>query len=80
VEARLVDGALAALQAGDPASHDRLILDAVADLPACDAVVLGQLSMARAARGHAGPTPLLTTPGSAVARLRALFPATPARD
>jgi Asp/Glu/hydantoin racemase len=74
-DARLVDGALAALQAGDPVTHDRLIGAAVADMKDCDAIVLGQFSMARAARGHKGTQPLLTTPGSSVTKLRRLLAA-----
>src|SRR5579871_4359889 len=47
VKAEIVDGALKALQAGDAARHDRLILEAIERGPPCDAVVLGQFSMAR---------------------------------
>jgi len=72
VRARLVPGALAALQSGDGDTHDRAIAADAADLPACDAIVLGQFSMARA---HASVTanvscPVLTTPDAAVADLR----------
>ena len=74
-DGRLVDGALAALQAGDAATHDRLIGAAVAEMNGCDAIVLGQFSMARAARGYAGTRPLLTTPGSAITKLRRVLAA-----
>jgi Asp/Glu/hydantoin racemase len=74
-DARLVAGALTALQAGDAITHDRLIGATVADMKDCDAIVLGQFSMARAARGHTGAPPLLTTPGSAVTKLRRLLAA-----
>ena len=75
VDGRLVPGALAALQTGDAVTHDRLIGAAVADMKDCDAIVLGQFSMARAAHGYAGTTPLLTTPASAVTKLRRLLAA-----
>ena len=70
IDARLVEGALPALQKGDPDTHDRLILEAVAAMGDCDTVVLGQFSMARAARHYTGRQPLLTTPASAVNKLR----------
>ena len=72
LDARVVDGALAALQSGDGATHDRLIADAAATLPPVDAVVLGQFSMARAAAAVRArvAAPVLTTPDSAVAALR----------
>jgi Asp/Glu/hydantoin racemase len=69
----LAEGALAALKAGDGALHDRLAAEAAASLPEVDAIVLGQFSLARAA----GPVraahgaPVLATPDSAVAALRA---------
>ncbi len=72
---RGVDGALAALQAGDAARHDRLIAEAVAALDGVDAIVLAQFSMARAAAGLAPHPRLITTPDSAVARLRTLVEA-----
>ncbi|MGH8021403.1 MAG: aspartate/glutamate racemase family protein [Opitutaceae bacterium] len=44
--------AFAALQQGDGAAHDRLIRDYIAALlPACDVIVLAQISMARALDG-----------------------------
>ncbi len=75
IEGRLVEGALSALQAGDGATHDRLIADAVNALPPVDAIVLGQFSMARAAQtiGPAFRDRVLTTPDAAVAKLRALL-------
>jgi Asp/Glu/hydantoin racemase len=74
---RAVDGALDALRAGDAAGHDRLIAAAVAALDGVDAVVLAQFSMARAAAAvapRARPR-LVTTPDSAVERLRSLVEA-----
>lgn len=73
VEARLADGALAALQRGDGEEHDRLVAEAAATLPDdLDAVVIGQFSMARAAAAVRArvKAPVLTTPDSAVAFLR----------
>jgi Asp/Glu/hydantoin racemase len=49
VDVRLAEGALDALRAGDPAEHDRIVAAAAASLDACDAVMLAQYSMARAA-------------------------------
>lgn len=70
----LADGALAALKAGDGAGHDDAVLSACAGLGPLDAIVLGQFSLARAARvlqPQAG-CPVLTTPDSAVRALRRL--------
>jgi hypothetical protein len=73
VESRLVPGALEALQGGKPDEHDALIARAAAELPPCDAVMLSQFSMARAAAAIApvDGRKVLTTPGSAVQKLRA---------
>jgi Asp/Glu/hydantoin racemase len=77
VDSRLVPGALEALQGGKPEEHDRLIAKAAAELPACDVVMLSQFSMARAASAIApvDKRPVLTTPGSAVKKLRAVLKA-----
>jgi len=72
VDSRLVPGALAALQSGDGATHDRLIAEAAAALPEVDAVVLAQFSMTRAASSIKGRN-VITTPGSAIARLRRIL-------
>ena len=71
----MVDGAMAALDRGDGAAHDRLAAEAVArtvTMPV-DAVALAQFSLARASEAVARVTkaPVLTTPGSAVRALRA---------
>lgn len=73
LEPVLVEGAMAALRAGDGAGHDRLIAEAAARLAPCDAVLLAQFSMARAALAVAAvtPHPVLTSPESAVAKLKA---------
>jgi Asp/Glu/hydantoin racemase len=74
---RAVDGAIAALQAGDGARHDRLIGDAAAGIDGVDAIMLVQFSMARAAASIAprARVAVVTTPDSAVARLWALVEA-----
>ncbi len=68
----LAPGALAALDAGDLATHDRLAAEASRALRDCDVVLLGQFSLARAASLVAEATgrPVVTTPGSAVRKLR----------
>ena len=72
VVTRAVPEALKALHAGNADEHDRLIAKAAADLGPCDALVLGQFSMASAARlipSRPGRK-VLTSPASAIARLR----------
>jgi Asp/Glu/hydantoin racemase len=73
----LADGALAALKAGDGARHDQLIAAAAAPLAHVDALILGQFSMARAAAAipAAKKRRVITTPESAVRKLRALVAA-----
>ena len=67
-----IPSALAALHDGQPAEHDRLIAAAAEEMEDCDALVLGQFSMASAAeaipkrRGRK----VLTSPASAVLRLK----------
>lgn len=69
------EGALAALDAGDGATHDRLTGEAARDLKDCDVIALAQFSLARAkdAVAAASGRPVLTTPDSAVRKLRALL-------
>ncbi len=69
----MVEGALAALKAGDGATHDALVAQACADLPEQDVMLLGQFSLARAAKvlEPMFSYPVLTTPGCAVQTLRA---------
>ncbi|MFN6953163.1 MAG: aspartate/glutamate racemase family protein [Acetobacteraceae bacterium] len=72
----LADGALRALAAGREDEHDRLAVEAAKRLAAegVDAIALAQFSLARAAPRVAEATglPVLTTPGSAVRKLRRL--------
>jgi hypothetical protein len=78
----LAEGAMAALDAGDAATHDRLAAEASAVLAArgCRAIALAQFSLARAAPAVATRTglPVFTTPDSAVNRLRRQLGAMPA--
>jgi Asp/Glu/hydantoin racemase len=72
---RLIEGALDALDRGDGAEHDRLAGQAALTLRDCDAIALAQFSLARAAPMVAAATglPVLTTPDSAVRKLKALL-------
>lgn len=71
----MVEGALAALDRGDGAGHDRMVAEAVAraTLDDVDVIALAQFSLARAAEAVSRVTlaPVVTTPGSAVRALRA---------
>ncbi|HEY1930934.1 MAG TPA: aspartate/glutamate racemase family protein [Acetobacteraceae bacterium] len=71
----LAIGALAALDRGDAAEHDRAAARAAAALRDCDVIVLGQFSLARAAQAVAEATgkTVLTTPDSAVRKLQRLL-------
>jgi Asp/Glu/hydantoin racemase len=68
VESRVVTDAFAALQAEQPDRHEQLVREQiVALLQTCDAVVLAQISMARAIVGLAAfEKPVLTSPQAAV--------------
>ena len=72
---KLAEGALAALDRGDRAEHDRLVAEASRDLRDCDLIALAQYSMAPAAAlvAEATKLPVLTTPDSAVTKLRELL-------
>lgn len=72
----LAAGALAALAAGDAAAHDQIAATAAAaELGDCAVIALAQFSLARAAAPIADATgrTVLTTPDSAVRRLRRLL-------
>jgi Asp/Glu/hydantoin racemase len=75
VRPQLVAGALAALQDNRPDEHNRLIAAAAARQTDCDAIALAQFSMApaKALAASRTTTPVLTTPDSAVAKLKALL-------
>jgi hypothetical protein len=72
---KLAEGAMAALDRGDRAEHDRLVTEASRDLRDCDLIALAQYSMAPAAALVAEATgrPVLTTPDSAVLKLKRLL-------
>jgi Asp/Glu/Hydantoin racemase len=75
VKTCMVDGALAALDRGDVETHDRLVADAAGAVKDCDIIALAQFSLARSAPLVARATGkrVLTTPDSAVRKLRALL-------
>jgi Asp/Glu/hydantoin racemase len=74
---KLAAGALAALDRGDRAEHDRLVAEASRELQGCDLIALAQYSMAPAAAlvAEASGRPVLTTPDSAVQKLKELLSA-----
>jgi Asp/Glu/hydantoin racemase len=72
---KLAEGALAALDRGDRATHDRLIVEASKDLRDCDVIALAQFSIAATAPLVAEATgrPVVTTPDSAIEKLMRLL-------
>lgn len=75
IELHHVPNAMEALQAGRVSEHDALIAQAADRLGACDALALAQFSMARA-RAVIADVPgrrVLTSPDSAVTKLRSLL-------
>jgi hypothetical protein len=66
---------MAALKAGDGEEHNRLIAEAALRFADCDAVLLAHFSTARAAPAVTAvlDRPVLTSPGSAVAKLKAII-------
>ena len=75
VQPQLVEGALAALQDHRPDDHNRLIAEMAGRQQGCDAIALAQFSMAPAKPLAVMRTsiPILTTPDSAVAKLKLLL-------
>jgi aspartate/glutamate racemase len=69
--------AMRALQAGDAARHNKLLADAAPELAGCDAVMLAQFStsVARDAVQAKLKAPILTSPGSAVTKLKKMLKA-----
>jgi len=67
--------ALDALRRGDTVAHDELIAEEAKRAMACDVVCFAQFSMTTAAKRCAvvSGRPVLTTPDSAVAKLKGLF-------
>jgi hypothetical protein len=72
---KLAEGALAALDRGDRATHDRLVVEASKDLRNCDLIALAQYSLAPSAAAVTEATgrPVLTTPDSAVMKLKKML-------
>src|SRR3954451_25194356 len=72
---KLAQGAMAALDSGYRATHDRLVVEASEDLSDCDLLGLAQYSMAPAAEQVAAATgrPVLPTPDSAVMKLKEML-------
>jgi hypothetical protein len=75
IETYCVLGAMAALRAGDGAEHDRLIAQAAPRFADCDALLLAHFSTARAAPAVTAVLDrrILTSPGSAVAKLKGII-------
>jgi Asp/Glu/hydantoin racemase len=75
IEAKLAEGALAALERGECAEHDRLAAEAARSFTDCSVIALAQFSLARAAKavGDAAGRPVLTTPESAVRKMMLLL-------
>jgi Asp/Glu/hydantoin racemase len=75
IESYCVPGAMAALKAGDAATHNGLVAAAAPRFEDCDAVLLAHFSTARAAPAVTGvlDRPVLASPGSAVAKLRSII-------
>lgn len=67
--------AMPALQAGDQATHNRLLAEAAPRLADCDAIMLAQFSTSVAAEAVQAVVrcPVLTSPGAAVAKLKRLL-------
>ena len=67
-----VDGALKALQSGDPETHEKLIVKAARSVEDVDVIALAQFTMAPTAPSVEAEVsvPVLTTPGAAVDKLR----------
>ena len=68
-----VPDAMAALKAGDAETHNRLVAEEAAKLDGCDAILLAHFSTAQAreAVDEVATKPILTSPDSAVRKLKA---------
>ena len=75
LESILVEEAMVALRSGDAATHNRLVAEAAPRLKHCDAVMLAHFSTSRALEQVSGmiARPVLTSPHSAVAKLKSLI-------
>ena len=74
IESYCVPGAMAALKAGDAMTHDELVAAAARRFADYDAVLLAHFSTSRAAPATSAALgrPVLTSPGSAVAKLKSV--------
>ena len=72
IASRIADGAFQKLLAGDRDGSDAMIVDAAAELTACDSLMLGQFSMGLTAAKIADMPgrPVLTAPRGAVEKLK----------
>jgi hypothetical protein len=72
LEFGMVPAAMDCLRVGDAAGHNRLVAEAAKSLAGCSAVMLAQFSMAQAGDAVAAaiPVPVLSSPDSAVKKLR----------
>lgn len=77
IRTQVIPTALTALHAGRAAEHDRLIAQAADQLGLCDALILGQFSMASAAAAipEKPGRKVLTSPTSAVMQLKRVLSA-----
>jgi Asp/Glu/hydantoin racemase len=75
IDAACATGAMEAQNSGDGETHDRLIVERAASIEQRDVLLLGQFSMARAQAVVERQTcrPVLTSPQSAVTRLKELL-------
>ena len=73
----VMDRAFDALASGDAATHDRLVAERARNIRDCDAIVLAQFTLSRAAPAvqAVNRTPIYNSPGAAVARLREMVAA-----
>lgn len=78
VEPHLAEGALDALLANRPEDHNRIIAETAARFEDCAAVAFAQFSMAPAREAAQTLTrvPIMTTPDSAIAKLKSLMATT----
>jgi Asp/Glu/hydantoin racemase len=78
IETYCVPGAMAALKAGDTAAHDRVVAEAAPRFGDHDAVLLAHFSTSRAAAAANAKLgrPVLTSPASAVAKLKSILTGT----
>ena len=75
IETLCIPPAMTALKHGDVQTHNRLLADAAPRLAACDALLLAHFSTSRALAAVEATVdiPVLTSPGSAVDKLKALI-------